>query len=357
MERLLADAEKLTGVKYNIDNLGDVYEAIHVVQGELGLTGVAAQEAATTFSGSFNAMKAAGKNLLGALALGQGVGPAMQQLASSVSTFFFGNFLPMLGRIIKSLPSAIIAFVRAGLPRLLAGMSSMLTMLAMSIKTAADGLTGQKVSAWAKTTIPKLLTTAGTLIKKFASALVKNLPVIVSSIARIGAAIIKGLGSALWAKVTDAANKIKDKFMDPINKIKDKVKVVLDKIKGLFPINIGKILSNVKTPHFSIKWGSKDFGKLGSIKYPTGLGVEWYKKGGIITEASVFNGIGMGEAGPEAIVPLDPFWKRLDATAANAGTTNVVININGADKDPREIAAEVKKIIINETNNRRLAWR
>jgi hypothetical protein len=204
---------------------------------------------------------------------------------------------------------------------------------------------------------PKIIKTAGTLIKRFASGLLRSLPTIVASVARIGAAIIRGLGSALWGKVTAAANKIKDKFMAPINKIKDKVKGVLGKIKGLFPISIGKILSNIKTPHFSLKWSSKDFGKLGSIKYPTGLGVEWYKKGGIVTSTTIFDRIGLGEAGPEAIVPLTPFWKKIDEIKAGAGTTNVVININGANKDPRQIAEEVKRVIINETNNRRLAWR
>ena len=59
MQRLLADASKLSGVEYNIDNLGDVYDAIHVIQQDLGLTGVAAAEASTTFTGSFEAMKAA----------------------------------------------------------------------------------------------------------------------------------------------------------------------------------------------------------------------------------------------------------------------------------------------------------
>ena len=50
MERLLEDAQKISGVEYNIDNLGDVYDAIHVIQQDLGLTGVAAQEASTTFA-------------------------------------------------------------------------------------------------------------------------------------------------------------------------------------------------------------------------------------------------------------------------------------------------------------------
>lgn len=123
MQRLLADAEKLSGVHYDIDNLGDVYDAIHVIQGDLGLTGVAAQEASETFSGSFNAMKAAAQNALGSLALGENVGPSLQTLATSVSTFFFGNFIPMLGTIIKSIPGAAVSFIQAGVPQLLSGVS------------------------------------------------------------------------------------------------------------------------------------------------------------------------------------------------------------------------------------------
>ncbi|RCT80983.1 hypothetical protein B1171_00010, partial [Enterococcus faecium] len=57
MERLLADAQKLTGVKYDINNLSDVYEAIHAVQEELDITGTTAKESAETFSGSLASMK------------------------------------------------------------------------------------------------------------------------------------------------------------------------------------------------------------------------------------------------------------------------------------------------------------
>ena len=70
MERLLADAQKITGVKYDINNLSDVYEAIHVIQGELGITGTTAKEAEHTLSGSFNSMKAAAQNFMGELVLG-----------------------------------------------------------------------------------------------------------------------------------------------------------------------------------------------------------------------------------------------------------------------------------------------
>ncbi len=66
MERLLADAQKISGVEYNIDNLSDVYSAIHVIQGELDITGTTAKEAATTISGSFNSLKAAAQKCDGA---------------------------------------------------------------------------------------------------------------------------------------------------------------------------------------------------------------------------------------------------------------------------------------------------
>ena len=107
MERLLADAEKISGVKYDISNLGDVYSAIHVIQGELGLTGVAASEAQSTLTGSFGAMKAAASNLLGGLALGEDIKVPMQQLITSAGNFLFGNFLPMVGNVFATLPSAI----------------------------------------------------------------------------------------------------------------------------------------------------------------------------------------------------------------------------------------------------------
>lgn len=67
MERLLADAEKVTGVKYDIDNLADVYTAIHVIQEKLGVTGTTANEAMTTITGSVNAAKAAWTNFLGGM--------------------------------------------------------------------------------------------------------------------------------------------------------------------------------------------------------------------------------------------------------------------------------------------------
>ena len=103
MERLLNDAQKLTGVKYDINNLSDVYNAIHAIQENLDITGTTAKEAASTFSGSFESMKAAAQNVLGKIAIGENVIPALQSLLETTKTFLFGNFLPMIGNILSGL--------------------------------------------------------------------------------------------------------------------------------------------------------------------------------------------------------------------------------------------------------------
>lgn len=114
MQRLLADAQAITGVEYDIDNLGDVYDAIHVIQGELGLTGVAANEASTTFSGSFNSMKASWENVMAALTTGYGLEEAMANLSGSVTAFaqnvlgMFGNLAPQLPGLISGLADVVI---------------------------------------------------------------------------------------------------------------------------------------------------------------------------------------------------------------------------------------------------------
>lgn len=131
MQRLLADAQALTGVKYDINNLSDVYNAIHAIQENLHISGLTAEEAAqmvkdglmteeeafealgttakeasTTISGSFNSMKAAFSNVLGNLALGRDIGPSLEALGETVFTFF-GNLAPAVGNILKNLPTVI----------------------------------------------------------------------------------------------------------------------------------------------------------------------------------------------------------------------------------------------------------
>lgn len=137
MQRLLADAQKITGVKYDINNLSDVYSAIHVIQGELDITGTTAKEAASTISGSFASMKAAFKNVLGQLALGQNVGPALQALAQTVTTFLVGNLLPAVWNILSALPSALVTFIQTALPQLVSAFMEFIPQMRAGI---ASGL-------------------------------------------------------------------------------------------------------------------------------------------------------------------------------------------------------------------------
>lgn len=132
MERLLKDASKLEkamGKKFDINNFADIVEAIDLVQQELGVAGVAAQEAQTTFSGSFAAMKASASNFLANLTLGEDIGPSLKALISSTSTFLLGNFLPMVGNIMRQLPQAIdTALAEAG-PKIEQGFRSLFASL------------------------------------------------------------------------------------------------------------------------------------------------------------------------------------------------------------------------------------
>lgn len=107
MERLLADAQKISGVEYDISNLNDVYQAIHVIQGELGITGTTALEASSTFSGSMASMKAAFSDLLANLATGRDIGPSLTALGETFFTFFQNNLVPMVGNIFSALPATL----------------------------------------------------------------------------------------------------------------------------------------------------------------------------------------------------------------------------------------------------------
>lgn len=102
MQRLLQDAEKLTGVHYDINNLNDVFNAIHAIQENLKITNTTQEEATTTLSGSFGMLKASWSDFLGSLSTGQNVTQTFKNIMSSLGTFVGGNLIPMLGNIVKS---------------------------------------------------------------------------------------------------------------------------------------------------------------------------------------------------------------------------------------------------------------
>ena len=179
MQRLLTDAQKLTGTKYDINNLNDVYQAIHAIQENLDITGTTAKEASTTFTGSFNAMKAAASNVLGDLALGEDVEPALTALAQTAKTFFVDNFLPMLGNIVKGIPD-IVEFGLDMLKETLASnLGSILDSIPELVELGKDLILNLYNSALEA--IPDLINLASDIVNFLVTAFMENWPSIFQS--------------------------------------------------------------------------------------------------------------------------------------------------------------------------------
>lgn len=134
MERLMKDAEKLTGEHYTVGDFGDTVKAIHAVQEHLKITGTTAKEASTTLQGSFNSMQASFQDVLGNLSDGElDITPSLNALATTTSNFLFNNFLPMVGRIFKNLPGAIGTFIQAAAPNVQKGIQGLFSNLGIKI--------------------------------------------------------------------------------------------------------------------------------------------------------------------------------------------------------------------------------
>lgn len=143
MERLLQTASKLTGKNFDISNFADITEAIHAVQQDLGIAGVAVDEASTTFSGSLQAMKSSFTNVLSALSSGEmDITPQLNGLAETTANFLFGNFIPMVGNIIKTLPSALGTFFSAAKAQILPRLQSLLDAKGIKIDLSKLSLGG-----------------------------------------------------------------------------------------------------------------------------------------------------------------------------------------------------------------------
>lgn len=236
MERLLADAQKISGVEYNIDNLSDVYSAIHVIQGELDITGTTAKEAATTISGSFNSLKAAAQNVMGQITLGMDVGPALNQLATTLVTFAVGNLIPAIWNIVSALPSAIVTFISALGPQLFTAVSELIPQIASGISTgipmlyeSAMQLIGQfrtgiqeqlptllqkgvdfvvNIANGILQNLPQIIVMAGRIITYFANTIISSLPTILSTGASLLLRFVNGIINNLPQIVRAAATAI-----------------------------------------------------------------------------------------------------------------------------------------------------
>lgn len=145
MQRLLKDAEKLSGMHYDLGNLADMYSAIHIIQQEMDITGTTAKEAATTLTGSFAAMKAAAENVMGNWSTGADLTEPLQALADTAQTFLVDNLLPMIGNVLAGIPELVYTLV----PEILQSGTQLVTSL-------AEGFT-QGIPDFLSNALPQLL--------------------------------------------------------------------------------------------------------------------------------------------------------------------------------------------------------
>ena len=264
--------------------------------------------------------------------------PAMEKVVDLVGQIanWFSNLSPRTQAIIAAVAAfvAVLSPLLIGLGKVSFAISSILS-LAATVGPAIAGIIG---------TLGPVILIIGAVVAA-GVLLYKNWDLIKAKAIAFKNAVIKTFND-FKAKVVSTFNSIRDAIVKPIQTAIDKVKAIIQKIKGFFPIHVGNIFSGIKLPHFKLS------GKL-SINPPSvpKLSIDWYAKGGIFNSPTI---AGIGEIpGGEAVVPLDKFWDKLDKLQ---GETKIVINVNGANKDPREIAEEVKRVLIRETNQRRLAW-
>lgn len=184
MERLLADAEKFSGVKYDINNLGDVYDAIHVIQGELGLTGVAADEAATTISGSMSSMQASWSNVLAVITTGGDISSAFESLKNS-AVAFANNIIPAVGNVLEAIPTLITDVLSEGLPLLVTKGTELIVSLTSGLKDTIPTLLDTITNELIPNLLSSILDATPLLIQAGVDllvSLISDLPTIISQI-------------------------------------------------------------------------------------------------------------------------------------------------------------------------------
>ena len=171
MQRLLDDAEKLSGQKFDLSSYGDIVDAIHVVQTEMGITGTTAKEASTTISGSVASMKSAWQNLV------TGIADDNADLDTLIGNFVesaktaAGNIIPRLTQILSGMGSAIeqIAPVLAAeIPNLI---TSVLPSLVSGGAQLVVGLVTGLVGA-----LPELISAVPSIISSLVDSISSNLP-------------------------------------------------------------------------------------------------------------------------------------------------------------------------------------
>lgn len=294
MERLLQNAEKLTGVHYDINNLSDVYNAIHEIQKNLGITGTTAKEAMKTIDGAMKMTKASWDNLLTGLAdPKQAVGPLISEFAKSLG-ILAKNVTPKIKEVFDALPNALIQITPqlmnmiidlapplilaainlvAGLIGALPGIiSPIFSQLSSLIGSGMIDKIGQSISS----NMPTLISKGLDMLLQFSQAVLTYLPVLVGMGMKLIFYLVQGLMSALptlISKVPAIIANLADAFSNSAQTIFAwGVKIIAEIIKGLVMsipsliANIPKIIYAIFAVWNAINWWNLGKGLINGIK-------------------------------------------------------------------------------------------
>jgi predicted nucleic acid-binding Zn-ribbon protein len=192
MERLLKDATAISGVEYDISNLNDVYQAIHIIQGELGITGTTAKEASTTIQGSLSSMKSAWSNLLTGIADDNADFPALiGNFVDSILTVG-DNILPRIQTVIQGIGELVGGLLTQLVPEIVAVIppliESTLPTLITAIQTAITSILA---------VLPQLMTAFESIIPQLLTAIVEALPMIIDAGVQIILSLVNGISASL----------------------------------------------------------------------------------------------------------------------------------------------------------------
>ena len=257
MERLLKDAEKFSGVKYDINNLSDVYEAIHVIQEEMGVTGTTAEEATKTISGSVNAMKAAFDNFLNGSGSPQELAEAVSNVLSNIGstiTELAPNILDGIVTLIQTLLPQVITMLMDLLPQLMDAITSLIDQLLAMLQGNTDGLAEtistliNKIVEFITTNLPKIIEAALLILEALALGIVQSLPTMIPSIIECIITIVETLIDHLDEIIMAAFEIIialAQGLIDALPKLIEKLPEIITKIvmKLTEPAMLAKLLA------------------------------------------------------------------------------------------------------------------
>lgn len=294
MERLLQNAEKLTGVHYDINNLSDVYNAIHEIQKNLGITGTTAKEAMKTIDGAMKMTKASWDNLLTGLAdPKQAVGPLISEFAKSLG-ILAKNVTPKIKEVFDALPNALIqitpqlmnmiidlapSLILAAI-NLVAGLIGALPGIISPIFSQLSSLIGSgmidKIGQSISSNMPTLISKGLDMLLQFSQAVLTYLPVLVGMGMKLIFYLVQGLMSALptlISKVPTIIANLADAFSNSAQTIFAwGVKIIAEIIKGLVMsipsliANIPKIIYAIFAVWNAINWWNLGKGLINGIK-------------------------------------------------------------------------------------------